>query len=140
MASMGYKVGDVMDEDDAAQKIPELDLDTIYESVMKVGALLEDDTLDKAQSTIWTIKTSMPFVNVLINRLPPLLDTVIDALQEAARIRGLPVVTRADMTEDYPGITEYDDLDDARQAIFLSKDPPVDQVDDVDVDDPEGDQ
>lgn len=144
MASMGYKVGDVMDEAD--YQLPVLNLDVVFKQILVVGGMLGDETLDKAQVSLWSIKDAMPFVKELTERVPILIDTAIDALQEAARIRGLPVVTRADMTEDAGEdldplqCTCHETNNDGTCPYCYPNHIKPDQVDDVDVDDPKGAQ
>lgn len=139
MASMGYKDGDFMDEDE--YQLPELDLDKVYKTVTTFGAMLEGETLDKAQESLWTIKASMPFVDELIKRLPALLDTVIDGLQEAAARRGRPPIIQGVpfppgtvVVDEGPLVctcgTKYNDGTCPRCFPLLGTDPhPVDQVD-----------
>lgn len=108
MGILGYKDGDIMDEDE--NLLPDLDLDKVFHLVIRMGGMMEGETLDKAQAALWSIKESIPFVKELTERLPPLLDTAIDGLQEAAARRGRPPVIKGVLFPN--GTTVIDDPDD----------------------------
>ena len=136
MASVGYKVGDVMDEAD--QQLPALDLDKVFHSILVLGGMLEDDTLDKAQATLWSIKTSMPIVKEITERCPVLIDTAIDALQEAAHRRGRDPIINGVIVQHADGHIICTCRETNNDGTCVRCYPPdgltLDQVDDVDDD------